>query len=99
MLQSPTRSMRIPLLATLTLLAASAPARAQEHATSGGGNLLSPNTGLMFWTLVIFVLLLVILSRFAFRPILAAVEARERALEEAIEGARRHREEAARVLA
>jgi F-type H+-transporting ATPase subunit b len=62
-------------------------------------NLLSPSGGLMFWTIVIFVLLLIVLSRYAFKPMLAAVEARERSLQEAIDAAKRDREEAERVLA
>ena len=62
-------------------------------------NLLSPNGGLMFWTLVVFLFLFAILGKLVFPKITAAVEAREKALEEAIEGARRDREEAARVLA
>ncbi len=53
----------------------------------------------MFWTIVIFVLLLIVLSRFAFKPILAAVEQRERSLQDAIDAAKRDREEAERVLA
>jgi F-type H+-transporting ATPase subunit b len=65
----------------------------------GKGDLLSPNGGLMFWTIVIFALLLVVLSRFAFKPMLAAVEARERALQDALDSAKRDRDEAARVLA
>ncbi|HVE80315.1 MAG TPA: F0F1 ATP synthase subunit B [Gemmatimonadaceae bacterium] len=89
--------MRATLVAVLATLAA-VPALAQEHGAERP-NLLAPNTGLMFWTLIIFVILLVILSRAAFRPIIAAVEARERALEEAIEGARRDREAAAKALA
>lgn len=71
-------------------------AAAQEE---GGANLLSPNGGLMFWTIIIFVLLLIVLSRFAFKPMLAAVEARERSLQAAIDDAKRDREEAARLLA
>ena len=62
-------------------------------------NLLSPSGGLMFWTIIIFVILLFVLSRFAFKPMLAAVEARERSLQEAIDAAKRDREEAERVLA
>ena len=62
-------------------------------------DLLSPNGGLMFWTLVTFVILLVILGKFVFPKITAAVEAREKALEEAIEGAKRDREAAAQALA
>ena len=65
----------------------------------GGANLLSPNGGLMFWTIIIFVILLVVLSKFAFKPMLAAVEARERSLQAALDDAKRDREEAQRVLA
>jgi F-type H+-transporting ATPase subunit b len=61
-------------------------------------NLLSPSGGLMFWTLAIFIVLLFILSRFAFKPLVAAVEAREAALEEAITNAKRDREAAAQLL-
>jgi F-type H+-transporting ATPase subunit b len=63
------------------------------------GGLLSLHGGLMFWTLAIFLLVWFILSRFAFKPITAAVEAREKALEEAIAAAKADREEAARILA
>ncbi|MBV9879528.1 MAG: F0F1 ATP synthase subunit B [Gemmatirosa sp.] len=80
------------------VLATASPLLAQEEA-SGPVNLLEPRAGLMVWTLVIFVILLVILSKFAFKPLVAAVEARERSLEEAIEGAKRDRDEAARLLA
>jgi F-type H+-transporting ATPase subunit b len=68
-------------------------------AAEGGGDLLSPNAGLMFWTLIIFIVLLVVLSKFAFGPITAAVVAREKALEEAISAAKADREESARLLA
>ena len=71
---------------------------AQEHAGSSSGSLISLQFNLMFWTLLIFVILYFILSKFAFGPITAAVEAREKALEEAIEGAKRDREAAAQLL-
>lgn len=60
--------------------------------------LLSPHGGLMFWTLAIFLVLWFILSKFAFKPITAAVEAREKALEDAILAAKADRDEAARIL-
>lgn len=69
------------------------------HAEEASVNLLQPYAGLMFWTLVIFVLLFVVLSRFAFKPLFAAVQAREKALEDAIEGARRDRADAEATLA
>lgn len=85
------------LLRSLFLVAvAGTPALAQEaHKV----DLLSPNYGLMVWTLVIFLILLFVLSKFAFKPIIAAVEAREQALEDAINSAKRDREEAALLLA
>jgi F-type H+-transporting ATPase subunit b len=91
--------MRTFLRSLPLLLATASPLLAQEAPASQPVNLLDPHGGLMFWTLVIFVLLLIILSKFAFKPIIAAVEAREQALEDAIEGAKRDREEAARLLA
>jgi F-type H+-transporting ATPase subunit b len=63
------------------------------------GDLLSLNGGLMFWTLVVFLILFAILGKLVFPKITAAVEAREKALEDAIEGAKRDREDAARALA
>jgi F-type H+-transporting ATPase subunit b len=91
--------MRRPALAAAGTLLLAAPAAAQEAAAEQTPGLMSPNPGLMIWTLVIFALLFFVLKRFAFPPIIGAVEARERALEEAIEGARRDREEAGRLLA
>jgi F-type H+-transporting ATPase subunit b len=89
--------MRASLRATLISLAAALPAAAQEAPTAPP-KLLSPNAGLMFWTLFIFVALMIVLTKFAFKPITAAVEAREKALEDAIDAARRDREEAAKLL-
>ncbi len=59
---------------------------------------MSLQVNLMFWTLVIFGLLFLILWKWGFPAILGAVEAREKALADAIEGAKRDREEAARLL-
>ena len=91
--------MRKALITTLLVLSSASPLLAQEHeAASGGSNLLELHGGLMFWTLVIFVGLLVILTRFAFRPLTDAVAAREAMLEEAIQSAKRDREAAAKLL-
>jgi F-type H+-transporting ATPase subunit b len=88
--------MRTLLRSLLLVAVTGSPALAQEtHKV----DLLAPSYGLMVWTLVIFVLLLAVLAKFAFGPITAAVEARERALEEAINAAKRDREEAALLLA
>ena len=82
--------------ASLALLSAS-PLLAQEGEKKV--DLLSPNTGVMFWTLVIFVVLLIVLSRYAFKPLTAAVEAREKKLEEMIQSAKADRDKAAALLA
>lgn len=81
-----------------TLLALSSPTLASAAQEGGKPNLLSPAGGLMFWTLAIFIVLLFVLSRFAFKPLLAAVEAREQALEQAISRAAADREAAAKLL-
>jgi F-type H+-transporting ATPase subunit b len=90
-------AMRALLLSLAALLLSATPLVAQEadHAPPG---LLDINVGLMFWTLIIFFALMFILRRYAFGPITAAVQAREKALEEAILTAKRDREEAAKLL-
>lgn len=81
-------------LALGTLALTALPAVAAEQ----GGGPLSPEPGLIIWTLVIFILLLAILWKFAWPQVLGAVEARERRLEEQIAEAERSRAEAARLL-
>jgi F-type H+-transporting ATPase subunit b len=72
---------------------------AQEGGTAqGGGGLMAIRINLMFWTLIIFLLLFFLLRRLAFPAIFAAVEQREKALEDAIASAKRDREEAQRLL-
>jgi F-type H+-transporting ATPase subunit b len=89
--------MRTLLRSLVISMLAAAPALAQEEA--GRPDLLSPSSGLMAWTLIIFVVLAFVLSRYAFGPITAAVRAREQALEDAISAAQNDREEAAKLLA
>jgi F-type H+-transporting ATPase subunit b len=93
--------MRTTVLNAMILLsAATSAAAAQEpaHEAAGGGGLLTPHGGLMVWTLVIFLVLMFILSRYAFGPITAAVRSREAALEEAIAAAKADREAASKLL-
>lgn len=51
-----------------------------------------------FWTLVIFLALLAALWRFAYPPILGYAAAREKRIQEALDEARRQREQAERLL-
>src|SRR5690606_640556 len=71
----------------------------QEHAgEAGGGGLFSINPGLMIWTVVIFLALLAVLGKFAWKPILGALEARERRIQDILDAAARDREEAERLM-
>ena len=89
--------MRRSLISALALIPASAvPLLAQEHEEKGG--LLSINTGLSVWTIVIFLIVLGVLSWKAYPAILGAVEAREKHIAELTEAAERDRAEAAALV-
>lgn len=60
--------------------------------------LLQPEPGLIFWTVVTFAVLLGILWKFAWNPILGALEAREQAIQRTIDDAERLQAEAEAVL-
>lgn len=66
----------------------------------GGGNnsLLDVNPGLIIWTLVTFILLLFILKKTAWKPILTALDQRENAIKDALEKAEQAKVEAQKVL-
>ena len=49
--------------------------------------LVTPAIGLMFWTCVVFVLLLVLLKKFAWKPILDAVDERNESIDNALKSA------------
>lgn len=85
-------------LLSVSMTLAATPLLAQQPAAPGG-TLMSLQTNLMFWTLLIFLVLFYLLTKFAFKPITAAVEAREKALEDALASAKRDREQAATLLA
>ena len=61
--------------------------------------LVSPNLGLMIWTLLAFFVAFFILRKYAWPQISAALEKRQRAIEESIETAERTRTEAQALLA
>lgn len=65
----------------------------------GGGGLYDINTGLSFWTLVVFGILVFLLGKFAWGPILGAVEAREQGIQSALDEAASRNAEAAKLLA
>ena len=61
-------------------------------------DLLKVEPGLIIWTVVTFLLLLAILWKFAWNPILGALDARERAIQKTIEDAERLQAEAQSIL-
>ena len=66
---------------------------------AGGSFLVSPNVGLMVWTLVVFGATAYILWKVAFPRISEALDRRQRAIEESIDHAERVRREADELLA
>jgi F-type H+-transporting ATPase subunit b len=69
------------------------------HAASSGGFLITPNVGLMVWTLILFVLSMAVLAKLAFPRISEALDRRQRAIEDSIDAAERTRHEADQLLA
>jgi F-type H+-transporting ATPase subunit b len=65
---------------------------------SSGSFLISPNVGLMVWTLILFVLSMILLWRLAFPRISEALDKRQRAIEDSIDAAERTRHEADELL-
>jgi F-type H+-transporting ATPase subunit b len=68
------------------------------HAASSGGFLITPNVGLMVWTLILFVLSMAVLAKLAFPRISEALDRRQRAIEDSIDAADRMRQEADQLL-
>jgi len=84
----------------LNFIAASSLLAQEEHgAASGGGGLFDINwVNLMFWTWLIFGVLLFVLRKWAWGPILGALNAREERIQQALDSAAQERDEAARLL-
>ncbi len=60
--------------------------------------LISPEPGLILWTIITFGIVLVVLRLFAWKPLLAIIEERERTVRESLENSQRAREEAETAL-
>jgi F-type H+-transporting ATPase subunit b len=67
-------------------------------AASSGSFLISPNVGLMIWTLLLFGISMYVLAKLAFPRITAALDRRQHAIEESIDAADRTRHEADQLL-
>jgi F-type H+-transporting ATPase subunit b len=81
-------------IATFVVLAATEGGAEEE----GGSFLVSPNVGLMLWTLIAFGASLLILRKFAFPLIGEALDRRAKSIEDSIEAATRTKREADELL-
>jgi F-type H+-transporting ATPase subunit b len=68
-------------------------------AASSGSFLITPNVGLMVWTLLLFGISMYILAKLVFPRISEALDRRQKMIEESIDAAERIRAEADRLLA
>jgi F-type H+-transporting ATPase subunit b len=68
-------------------------------ASSSGSFLISPNVGLMIWTLLLFVISMYVLAKLAFPRISEALDKRQKAIEDSIDAAERTRRQADELLA
>lgn len=62
-------------------------------------NLVTPGLGLIFWQTLTFLIVLFVLSRFAWRPILSTIKKREDEIDEALKAAQHARQEMAKLQA
>lgn len=90
------RSLYGAFLPFLTVLAGAAHA-ASEAGAEEGSPLLRFNPGVGIWALFVFALLLLILKKFAWTPILDALDARESSVRDSLEQATRIQAENARL--
>jgi F-type H+-transporting ATPase subunit b len=67
-------------------------------ADEGGNFLVTPEVGLMIWTLLAFGVTLWVLSKFVFPRVQEALDKRQKAIEESIEESERTRAEAQKIL-
>jgi F-type H+-transporting ATPase subunit b len=81
------------------MLSAFASEIAAPVAAANGSFLIKPGVGLMVWTLLVFGITMVLLSRLAFPRISEALGRRQKAIEESIDTAERTRAEADQMLA
>ncbi len=80
----------------VTQIATMVPLAAEDD--SGGSFLVSPNLGLMIWTLIVFLFTMYVLSKVAFPRIQEALDKRANAIRDSIDQAEKTREEADKIL-
>jgi F-type H+-transporting ATPase subunit b len=86
----------VGMLAPTDALAAAGPSAASGQDSELGGH---PVLDLAIWTFVVFLILLFVLGRYAWRPMLEGLQQREKNIRSALEDAERARQEAQRLRA
>jgi F-type H+-transporting ATPase subunit b len=74
-------------------------ATAAEGEDGSGSFLVSPDVGLMIWTLLVFAISFWVLGKYVFPRIAEALDRRQKAIEDSIDAAERTRQEADEILA
>ena len=59
--------------------------------------LVQPDPGLYIWTIVTFLVLVALLAKFAWRPLLAALDERQQAIRQSLDDARQAKQDLERV--
>ena len=73
-------------------------AQAQSAEDQSSNFLVSPNVGLMIWTLLAFIVAMLVLRKYAWPAITSALDKRQHAIEQSIDVAERTRSEAQELL-
>jgi F-type H+-transporting ATPase subunit b len=87
------------MVAMIGILVAATSALAQEHGEAAQPSIFEGGLHNAIWTLVIFLTVVLVLGKFAWKPLLAALKAREDFIRESLENAKKEREESATLLA
>lgn len=90
--------MRSTRMVTGLLFSAAVVAPAAASGGGGGSSLITPDAGTMFWTFVTFLLLVFLLRRFAWKPLIGALDARESSIQQTMDKAGQDRAEAEKLL-
>src|SRR5262245_63921051 len=86
------------MLSAITSVVLAATESGGSSSDSGGNFLVTPELGLMLWTLIAFGATLYILGKYVFPRVQEALDKRQKAIEESIEESERAKAEARQLL-
>ena len=86
------------ILVALVVVAVGVPGVLASGGDPDGASLIKPNLGTLFWTALTFLIFAFLLGKFAWKPLMGALDARESSIRDSIENAKSERQEAERVL-